>query len=461
MNNRKKYNKNLPSNAQFPVYASVTDICNTTLCNPNENGFHDKICLDRNCPNCGVKLLKFSDEELKTDDSSENINWECFEYINQHTKNGPKKKLMLVKKNTKPGLMVHYQQKLLGTFPAHNFRAKWQNSQLKHLVTNLPQNHVISVHDYSENYKCKDRDELQSSYFQKPEASLQVSLLYRHATSNIACLLYRHAILEVDGVDSTLEDPNIVTENFFVISDDEKHNQYFTFQVQKYISEYLSSISCHVHTMHEFCDGCSCQYKSRHCLGHLRKSLDELGYDHLIRNIFETSHAKGPHDAAGGLIKNKTDLAIVRGTATIQNAHDLFEFAKSNLSIPKSSNINECENTNIIGTFSPIPIVLEIGTVDDDQNDDTDIEVPIYELVSKSTIFAVLCDDDEFDYYLLKAQTESFQLQSRETDSWGVSYQPGTNVIKGNYSMQAENPLHFKMIKRKYGLVPSNSCLYI
>ncbi|CAC5400209.1 unnamed protein product [Mytilus coruscus] len=169
------------------------------------------------------------------------------------------------------------------------------------------------------------------------------------------------------------------------------------FQVQKYISEYLSSISCHVHTMHEFCDGCSCQYKSRHCLGHLRKSLNELGNNNLIRNFFETFHAKGPQDAAGGLVKNQTDLAIVRGTATIQNAHDLFEFAKSNLSVPKSKgNINECENTNIIGTFSPIPIVPEIGTVDEVQTDETDIEVPIYELVSKSTIFAVLCDDNRY-----------------------------------------------------------------
>ncbi|CAG2208510.1 unnamed protein product [Mytilus edulis] len=451
-----------------------------------------------------VKLLNFSNEELKTDDSSENINWECFEYINQNTKHGPKKKLMLVK-NTNPGLMVQYLQKLLGTFPAHNFRAKWQNNQLKHLVTNLPQNHVISVHDYSENYKCKERDELQSSYFQKTEASLHVSLLYRHA------------ILEVDGVESTSEDPYIVTENFFVISEDEKHDQYFTFQVQKYISEYLSSISCHVHTMHEFCDGCSCQYKSRHCLGHLRKTLDELGYVNFIRNFFETSHAKGPQDAAGGLIKNQTDLAIVRGRATIQNARDLFEFAKSNLSVPKSShckrrlfkyteninrnfpmfykpitgirsvhqvvvnndhllirslscytcnnclegNINECENTNILGSFSPVPIVPEIGTVEEDQTDENDMEVPINELISKSTIFAVLCDDDDFDYYLLKAQTETYQLTSRETDSWGVSYQPGTKVIKGNYFMQGENPLHFKMIKRKYGLVPSNSCLYI
>ncbi|CAC5358432.1 unnamed protein product [Mytilus coruscus] len=78
-----------------------------------------------------------------------------------------------------------------------------------------------------------------------------------------------------------------------------------------------------------------------------------------------------------------------------QIIHECFKRVKGN--------INECENTNIIGTFSPIPIVPEIGTVDEDQTDETDIEVPIYELVSKSTIFAVLCDDDEFDYYLLKS----------------------------------------------------------
>ncbi|CAG2206431.1 unnamed protein product [Mytilus edulis] len=216
------------------------------------------------------------------------------------------------------------------------------------------------------------------------------------------------------------------------------------------------------------------------------KTLDELGYVNFIRNFFETSHAKGPQDAAGGLIKNQTDLAIVRGRATIQNARDLFEFAKSNLSVPKSShckrrlfkyteninrnfrmfykpitgirsvhqvvvnndhllirslscytcnnclegNINECENTNILGSFSPIPIVPEIGTVDEDQTDENDMEVPINELISKSTIFAVLCDDDDFDYYLLKAQTETYQLTSRETDSWGVSYQPGTKTCE-------------------------------
>ena len=43
-----------------------------------------------------------------------------------------------------------------------------------------------------------------------------------------------------------------------MISDDDKHDkhdQYFTNQVQKLIADYFSSISYNVHTMHEFCDG--------------------------------------------------------------------------------------------------------------------------------------------------------------------------------------------------------------
>ena len=51
--------------------------------------------------------------------------------------------------------------------------------------------------------------------------------------------------------------------------------------------------------MHEFTDGCSSQYKSRHCLGDLSFANTEYGYKVFHRNFFETSHAKGPQDAAG------------------------------------------------------------------------------------------------------------------------------------------------------------------
>jgi hypothetical protein len=43
----------------------------------------------------------------------------------------------------------------------------------------------------------------------------------------------------------------------FIISDDDKLDQHFTHFVQKEVSEYLKSISYHVNTMHELCDGCA------------------------------------------------------------------------------------------------------------------------------------------------------------------------------------------------------------
>ena len=91
---------------------------------------------------------------------------------------------MLVQKISKPGEMISYFLKLLDKFPSHMFRAKWQNTQLKSLVKNLPLKHCITVHDFSENFKCKEQTEIQSDYFQKQEVSIHVTLIYRHAMLN-------------------------------------------------------------------------------------------------------------------------------------------------------------------------------------------------------------------------------------------------------------------------------------
>jgi hypothetical protein len=56
-----------------------------------------------------------------------------------------------------------------------------------------------------------------------------------------------------------------------------------------------------------------------------------FGYRKIVRNFFETAHAKGPQDAAGGFLKNQADLAVVRGKTSIQSAKDFFDFCNENL----------------------------------------------------------------------------------------------------------------------------------
>ncbi|CAC5362538.1 unnamed protein product [Mytilus coruscus] len=203
----------------YPVYEHLTDIAVATLYDKDQvNNSYSKACLDRECSKCGLSLLKFTDEELNVSDDASNVSWE---------------------------------RELLDKFAGHQFRAQWKNAQLKCLKENLLPNHCIIIHDYSENYGCKEKFELQQTYFQRTEVSIHVSVIYRHA------------ILEVDGVESLPDIPCSITEHFFVISPDEKHDQFFTQKVQTLVKEYLDSIRYDVKVIHEFTDGCPVQYKSR------------------------------------------------------------------------------------------------------------------------------------------------------------------------------------------------------
>jgi hypothetical protein len=188
------------------------------------------------------------------------------------------------------------------------------------LMINL-RNHCVVIHDYSENYDCKEKFELQQTYFQRTEVSIHVSVIYRHA------------ILEVDGVESLPDIPVIVTEHFFVISPDDKRDQFFTEKVQNLIRDYLDSIQYNVKVIHEF----TVQYKSRNYFGLNKNICTEHDYDLFIRKYFETSHAKGPQDAAGGFLKNQVDLAVYRESEIIQSASDFFNYCENHLKDTKST----------------------------------------------------------------------------------------------------------------------------
>ncbi|CAC5374365.1 unnamed protein product [Mytilus coruscus] len=227
---------------------------------------------------------------------------------------------MLVNKTTKPDELFNYFKDILKTFPSHQFRANWQNKQFQRLKENPPQQHCIFVRDFSENYRCFDKTEIQSSYFARLEISIHVTLIYRHG------------ILEIDGEESTDDNPSIVTEQLFVFSPDDSHDMYFTYDVRKLVANYFSSISASVTTIHEFTDSCKTQYKSRHCLGDLSYSREDFGFQEYFRNFFETSHAKGPQDAAGGFVKRQADIEV-----NIKTAEDMYQFAIQNLTKPNES----------------------------------------------------------------------------------------------------------------------------
>jgi hypothetical protein len=306
--------------ANYPVYSHITDLVEDTLCPKTSSAFNKLDCLERNCRVCGVNNFKLLPEESDVSDSASDVNWERYEYVDIKGKGDTKKrKLCIVKHSTKAGEMFKYMRETLESFSGHQFRASWQQQQLRELKDTLPNKHCICVHDFSENYKCIEKNEIQASFYQKTEVSIHVPVIHRHA------------VLEYDGV----EESELISELFYVISPDQTHDHHFVHHCQSLISDYLKSIGCEVEVMHEFTDGCTSQYKSRHCMGNASLACSDFGYNTFVRNYFETSHAKGPQDAAGGLLKRQADLAVMKGTL-IQNSRDLFEFASDSLPAPKS-----------------------------------------------------------------------------------------------------------------------------
>ena len=292
-----------------------------TLCPKGDNEYHKLVCLKRECSECGVQAVNFSISELNDNSNNDSVTckWSKYEYITpegcENADGTPRKKLSILSKETSLSEMVNYLKQLLQSYPYNQFMSFWQKSQFESLKQNLPIDNVLYGHDYSENYECSYQEEVQSQYFSKTEASIHVTILYRHASQ------------EFDNCASTEEQPKIIKEYIFVISDDMAHDSYSVQHVRHIIHNYLvNTVGCRVKRLHEFTDGCSAQYKSRHCMGsHVLLSSNDFGYPALC-DYFETSHAKGEQDAAGAHIKQKANLAVVRREATIQSAEQLCSF---------------------------------------------------------------------------------------------------------------------------------------
>jgi predicted phosphohydrolase len=62
-----------------------------------------------------------------------------------------------------------------------------------------------------------------------------------------------------------------------------------------------------------------------------------------------------------------------------------------------------------------------------------------YHLISKGTIFAVFCNDDQHDFFLLKALSGVEVLSRHETDLWDASFPTSARVLSGLYFTKKQN----------------------
>jgi hypothetical protein len=80
----------------------------------------------------------------------------------------------------------------------------------------------------------------------------------------------------------------------------------------------------------------------------------------------------------------------------------------------------QCENLKFIDkfvTYKIIPETVNANTSSSDTDDAEDENAPLSDLIIKKEIFAVLCEDTQYDFYLVNANSESLTLIHDKTDS--------------------------------------------
>lgn len=80
-------------------------------------------------------------------------------------------------------------------------------------------------------------------------------------------------------------------------------------------------------------------------------------------------------------------------------------------------------------------------------------------MIKSDTIIAVVAEDDESDFYLMKTVAEPDILSKKVTDDWGISFPSG---VKGfYYDIVCKRNCSYKLIPKRVAINYSVSARYI
>ncbi|CAC5416246.1 unnamed protein product [Mytilus coruscus] len=236
--------------------------------------------------------------------------------------------------------------------------------------------------------------------------------------------------------------------------------------------------------VHDFSENYRCSELTEIQSAYFRKT--EVSVHVTILHRHALLEYDGPQDAAGGIIKIQADCAILRGQTQIRTAKDLYEYANSFLTQPRSHckrrifryaetihrdnrlsfkpvpsirslhqvrasrdsakgliNISElscfcvncchhmhdqCSNSIKTGSYTEWEMKREYRA--DAQENEENEQVSLQELVSVGQLVALYTDDDEEEYYMLKVEKSMETLRIDTMDSWGSLLPAGTPVFR-------------------------------
>ena len=281
------------------------------LTNERKTGaYYEKACIFMDCPLCGPDRLLLQFVTTQKRDKVFCEQWET-EVVEKKSKKVLTKKEYLVKDLIKELIQD------LKNYPQHIFTATWQYQQFNTMRNCVGDDEVVMVYDFAENYRSAYQDEPQSAHWNYTQITIHPVVCYYRCSCN-----------------------EVVTHSVVVVSDDLQHDCYAVDSMIRRVHTFLKVRGLHFARSIEWSDGCSSQYKSKGPFFLLQQRGSE-GQE-IWKHFFGSRHGKNPSDGESAVVKSSITRAVKCRRATITNAENFFDFAKTNLE--KDDSENGCQH---------------------------------------------------------------------------------------------------------------------
>ena len=314
--------------------SSARDIVNKTLCQEFQTLTCNRACIDLKCDECGVDAVRHHCGPVV--DASGDTEWNYYQWENvKYTHNNVQKsRKMLVKKTCILADIVDKLCELLRPHARHLFNATWQQKIFSTIKTTFPNNEIVSVIDFAENYSTFHQNEIQSAHWVNDQISIFPMVVWYHCPQ--------------------CEESPIVRENLVFFSDELKHDYHAVHEFQMVGYTFLRQVrNIDMNKIHEFSDGCSAQFKSGGPFTDISYASTDLGCV-LERHFFGSRHGKNDSDGVSGVIKSSVRRAVIGRRCVVAKASDLYDYCQQKLTKPAQLN-GKCLHTR--RTFFLVPHV--------------------------------------------------------------------------------------------------------
>lgn len=304
-------------------------------------------CMYSECSECKNKKLAV-DLTINEDSPVEWLQWKMgtHTYIKIDKKKCVEKQTKKYSKQVVKGTvntLIKEFQNDVHKFKIHYYNVQHQYLAWKKCIENLDEDEAALICDFSENFLCKQSEEIQAIHFGGS----------RNQVTLHTCVLYRK---------------NVDPQSICSISPNNEHGPGAIWAHLDPIMKLCQNFT--IKKIHIFSDSPATQYRQKHNFFLFEQKIKEYGFEYATWNFFEASHGKGPADGVGGALKRQLDNHISHGN-DITNAQEAYDYLMVNSKV-KMFYINENDiqkmTKNIPANVIPIKGTMQLHQIVTDVN---------------------------------------------------------------------------------------------